>query len=63
MTARNFSLLSAVIFTIIALVQLSRAIGGWEVTLGGTVMPIWPSWVVAIVAGALAWLGYGAART
>jgi len=61
-TARNFSLLAAVIFTIVALLQLSRAVAGWEVTVGTTVMPLWPSWIAAVVAGALAWLGYGAAR-
>ncbi len=62
MTARNFSLLAAVIFTIVALLQLSRAVAGWEVTVGTTVMPLWPSWVAAVVAGTLAWLGYNAAR-
>lgn len=62
MTAKNFSLLAAVIFTVIALLQLTRAIAGWEVSVGTTVMPIWPSWIAAVVAGTLAWLGYGASR-
>jgi hypothetical protein len=61
-TAKNFSLLAAVIFTIVALLQLSRAVAGWEVTVGTTVMPLWPSWIAAVAAGTLAWLGYGAAR-
>jgi hypothetical protein len=62
MTPRNYSLLAAVIFTIVALLQLSRAVAGWEVTVGTTVMPLWPSWIAAVVAGVLAWLGYGAAQ-
>jgi len=62
MTSKSYSLLAAVIFTIIAVLQLTRAVAGWEVTVGTTVMPVWPSWIAALVAGVLAWLGYGAAR-
>lgn len=62
MTTKNYSLLAAVIFTIIAVLQLTRAVMGWEVMVGSTLMPVWPSWVAFLVAGALAWLGYSAAR-
>lgn len=62
MTTKNYSLLAAVIFTIIAVVQLTRAVMGWEVMVGSTLMPVWLSWVAFLVAGALAWLGYSAAR-
>ena len=34
MTAKSFSILAAVIFTIIALLQLTRALAGWEITDG-----------------------------
>jgi len=62
MTAKSYSLLAAVIFTIVAVLQLTRAVSGWEVTVGTAVMPVWPSWIAALVAGALAWLGFKAAR-
>jgi hypothetical protein len=58
MTARHYSRLAAVIFAIIALLQLLRAITGFEIAVGGEIMPIWPSWVATVVAGLLAYLGF-----
>jgi hypothetical protein len=60
MTARSFSILAAVIFTIIALLQLTRAVAGWEITVGTTALPEWPSWIASLVAITLAWLGFTA---
>jgi hypothetical protein len=60
MTAQQFSRLAAIIFAIIALLQLWRAISGFEVAVGGEIMPIWPSWIAAFVAGFLAYLGFTA---
>ena len=60
MTPQHFSRLAAVIFAIIALLQLARAISGFEIAVGGEVMPIWPSWIAAMVAGFLAYLGFTA---
>ena len=62
MTAKSYSLLAAVIFTIVAVLQLTRAVSGWEGTVGTAVMPVWPSWIAALAAGVLAWLGFTAAR-
>ncbi len=62
MTAKSYSLLAAVIFTIIAILQLARATMAWEVTVGTTVMPVWPSWIAFVVAGTLALVGFSAAR-
>lgn len=60
MTARSFSILAAVIFMIIALLQLTRALAGWEITVGTTAVPLWPSWLAGLVAVTLAWLGFTA---
>jgi hypothetical protein len=60
MTAKTFSTLAAVIFTIIALLQLTRALAGWEITIGTTAVPVWPSWIAGLVAVTLAWLGFTA---
>jgi hypothetical protein len=59
-TPVKFSRLAGVIFAIIALLQLLRAITGFEIVVGGEIMPVWPSWVAAIVAGFLAYLGFTA---
>ena len=60
MTSRNFSLTAAIIFTIIALVQLARAIFGWPVTIDTYAVPLWLSWVAFIVAGGLSYFGWKA---
>ena len=63
MTAKNFSLLAAVIFTIVAVLQFARAISGWPIILGTTIsIPVWASWVACIVSAVLAWLGFNASR-
>ena len=62
MTARNFALLAAVIFSVMALLQLIRALSGWEITVGMTQIPSWLSWIAVIVLGALAALGFTSAR-
>lgn len=62
MTAQSYSRLAAVIFTIIAGLQLTRAASGWVVMVETTVVPAWPSWIAGLLAGALAWLGFSAAR-
>jgi hypothetical protein len=62
MTAKNYSLLAAVIFTIVAVLQLARAVMGVHLIVGAHTMPVWPSWIAFAVAGGLAWLGFSAAR-
>ena len=62
MTAYRFSRLAAVIFAIIALLQLLRAFTGFEIAVGGEIIPVWPSWIAAIVAGFLAYLGFTASE-
>ena len=63
MTPQNYSRLAALIFAIVAVLQLVRALGGWPVTVGGTVsIPLWASWIACVVAAVLAWLGFAASR-
>jgi hypothetical protein len=58
MSAKNFSMLAACIFTIVALGQLIRAFAGFEIAFNGTTIPIWASWVAFIIAGLLALVGF-----
>ena len=63
MTAKNYALLAASIFAIVAVLQLARAVSGLPVTVGTTTsIPLWASWIACIVAAALAWLGFDASR-
>jgi hypothetical protein len=63
MSVSSYAGLAAAIFAIIALLQLARAVAGWPVTIGGTQIPMWPSWLAFGVAGLLAWLGFRASRS
>jgi hypothetical protein len=61
MTATSYSRLAAVIFAVIAILQLSRAVGAWPPMMVGTAtVPEWPSWAAFVVAAGLAWLGFKA---
>jgi hypothetical protein len=62
MNATSYSKLAATIFAIIALLQLARALTGWQIMFNGMAVPIWPSWIACGVAIVLAWLGFSASR-
>jgi hypothetical protein len=63
MTAAQYSLLVAIIFGLVAIAQIARAVMKVPVTVGQTLIPIWISWVAGAVAIILAWLGYSATHT
>jgi hypothetical protein len=60
MTALTYTRLAALIFLIIAALQLVRAILGWSITVETTSLPLWPSWIAFVVFTGLAWLGFSA---
>jgi hypothetical protein len=62
MTATQYSLLAALIFALVAVLQMVRAVTGLPITVGQTSIPIWASWVACAVAFILAWLGYSASQ-
>ena len=41
--AKSYSRLAAIIFAIIAVLQLARAVSGWEIAPNGAPIPLWPS--------------------
>jgi hypothetical protein len=49
MTATSYSRLAGAIFALVALLQLIRAVAGWPVTVSGTTIPLWASWVACVV--------------
>jgi hypothetical protein len=62
MTAKSYARLAAAVFSIIAVLQFSRATMGWQVMIGSHNIPVWPSWIAFLVFGALAYFGFGVAR-
>jgi hypothetical protein len=62
MAPTDYSVLAGAIFTIVAVLQLTRAILGTEVKVGNASIPVWASWIAFLVAGVLAWMGFTAAH-
>ena len=61
MSARSFCLLAAILFAVLALVQLSRPLMEWSVTINGHELPTWPNWLAFFVFGTLSVFGFTAA--
>ena len=62
MDGKSYSRVAAIIFAIIAILQLFRALAGWDITVNGAAVPLWASWLASVVAGALAYVGLIARR-
>jgi hypothetical protein len=60
MTTKDYSTLASAIFATIAMLQLLRAVSGWQIMLKGLLVPIWASWVACGAFLALALLGLSA---
>jgi len=57
MTPRVFSLITATLFSLIALLHVLRLLRGWQVTIGDVVVPVWVGWIGLAIAGYLAYQG------
>jgi len=57
MDVKTFSLVTGVIFAVVALFHLVRIVMDWSVIIGDWSIPMWVSWVALVVAGGLALLG------
>jgi len=55
---RGYVTASAIVFTVVALLQAWRALVGAPVEIGGQAIPVAASWVAALVAGSLAAWGW-----
>lgn len=62
MTSRVFSLITATLFSLIALLHVLRLLLGWQVTIGDVVAPLWVSWIGLAIAGYLAYQGVKVSR-
>jgi hypothetical protein len=62
MTRRTFSLITAVLFPLMALLHAVRLLRGWRVTIEGAAVPFWISWMALAVAAYLAYAGFRLAK-
>jgi hypothetical protein len=53
---KAFTTIVVVVFTLAAVLHLLRILRGWEVTIGGVVIPIWVSYVGLLLASGLAFI-------
>ncbi len=51
---KPFTAIAAVIFVLMALVHVFRLAFGWEITIQGSVVPMWVSALGTVIAGGLA---------
>ena len=59
---KPFTTLAVALFALIAIAHLLRLFTGWEVIVGGFVVPVWFSWLGLIIAGGLAVMVWHEAR-
>jgi len=57
MTQKIYSLISGILFTLVALSHLGRIVQGWDITAAGTVVPMWVSWIGLVITAILASFG------
>ena len=58
MTQRTFFLITSILFLLIALLHAVRLLQGWQVTIGGAVVPLWVSWIGLAISAFLAYEGF-----
>jgi len=63
MPKRNYLSVVSFIFLVIAVLHVLRLLGSWEAVIGGTVIPIWVSWLAVLLAAFLAWQGFKMAKS
>jgi hypothetical protein len=55
MSAKKYYVFTLVVFTVVGVAHALRAFNGWEVLIGGWVMPLWASWLAALLALLFVW--------
>ncbi len=58
----QYTLVSGIVFGIVSLIQLIRAIEDWPVQIGPIAVPVWFSWIAFVVAGGLCVWAFRSAR-
>ena len=59
---RTYLIVSALIFTVVAVVHLMRVMQGWMLQLGTFTVPIWMSVLALLLSGVIAFWGFSLMR-
>jgi ABC-type methionine transport system permease subunit len=59
---KPFTTLAIVVFSLVAILQLTRLILGWEISVNGLIIPLWASAIGFVVAAGLAVMLWWEAR-
>ena len=59
---KPFTFLACLLLALIALLQLTRVLLGWDVAVNGVTVPLWASVIAAIVTGSLSLLTWRESR-
>ena len=62
MAQRTYSLVTAIIFSLVTLLHALRLLRGWHVVIGDISVPVWISWIGLAIAGYLAYEGFKLSR-
>ena len=59
---KPFTVIAIVVFSLVAILQLTRLILGWEVMVNGLIIPAWVSGMAFVITGGLAVMLWREAR-
>ena len=59
---KPFTAITVVLLALIAAAQLLRFVLGWEVTVNGLIVPVWPSGIAFVITAGLAVMVWREAR-
>ncbi|MBI2137588.1 hypothetical protein HYU12_03655 [Candidatus Woesearchaeota archaeon] len=62
LSQKGFSLVAGIIFLVIAVLHLLRAVLGWSAVIGSFNVPVWFSWIAVFAAAFLAYSGFKLAK-
>ncbi len=57
MDKKDYFIVSIIIFILAGLLHLIRAVNGWDMVVGGFIIPLWLSWLVVIILAFMVWQG------
>lgn len=60
---KPFTTLAVLFLSLIALLQLTRFVQGWEVSVNGVIVPVWVSGIAFVVVAAIAAMLWRESRT
>ena len=62
MSIKTFALVAGMMFSVVALAHVVRAALGWQASIAGWAVPMWVSWLGAVVTGYLGYQGLRLSR-